>query len=185
MSQYEIFTKLVIAFFAVSSLSFNMFILALCCTYKCDWLRDCTQPRDEEPHQPDEEPHQPDEEPPKLEPFFFTQDDLFARQKKHEEQQRQQEGTEIISTTLHLPESMYFFFLLVFNVSLWIICIVLLVCWHYNKESYYNSKLSITADATGFSVYMYSLFCTIVSCFTLYLLQAGKLEVLKSIECVQ
>ena len=159
MSQFEIFTKLVIVFFAVSScLSFNMFILALCCTYKCDWLRDCTRPRDEEPHQPDEKP-------PKLEPFFFTQDDLFARHNSsNEERQRQQEEASI-STTLHLPESMYFFFLLVFNVSLWIICIVLFVSWHYNKESYYDSKLSIAADATGFSVYMYSLFCTIVSCF--------------------
>ena len=51
MSQFEIFTKLVIFFFAVSSgLSFNMFILALCCTYKCDYicLRKCTRPRDEE-----------------------------------------------------------------------------------------------------------------------------------------
>ena len=157
MSQFEIFTKLVIFFFAVSScLSFNMFILALCCTYKCDWLHDCTQSRDEE----EDDDH---EELPKLELFYFTLDDLLTRRKNREERQRQQEET--ISTTLHLPESMYFFFLLIFNVGLWCSCVGLFVSWHYHKEHYYNSTLSIEADATGFSMYMYSLFCTIVSCF--------------------
>ena len=183
MSQFEIFTKLVIFFFAVSScLSFNMFILALCCTYKCDYicLRKCTRPRDEKADQEDDDNEETDqeddnneetdqedddnEEAPKLELFYLTPDhDLCARCNKPKEQQRKQKET--ISTTLHFPESVYFFVLLAVNVGLWLVCVVLFAVWHYDKEEYYKNNLQIQADAIGFSVYMYSLFCTIVSCF--------------------
>ena len=79
MTQFEIFTKLVILLFAVSScLSFNMFILALCCTYKCDCLRKCTRPRDMNKGQLNAEP---------LEAFYMTEDELYTRQQEQLKEQ--------------------------------------------------------------------------------------------------
>ena len=230
MSQSEIFTKLVILLFAVSScLSFNMFILALCCTYKCKRLRTCTRPRNVKVSQLNAKP---------LEAFYVTINDseLFTRQNECE-QQRQlpleeqlkerlkeklegpqqpfpqnqrllkqqiqqqlkkphkmqlqqlqealqkldqqtenpdeltqllQQALEILeqttSTTLHLPESLYFILLWILNIILWSLGVGLFVTWHYQKD-YYDSNLSYDVEVAGFSMYMYSLFCTITSCF--------------------
>ena len=75
MSQFENFTKLVILLFAVSScLSFNMFILAFCCTYKCKWLRKWTQPRDVKVSQLNAEP---------LEAFYVTKKELYTRKNEY------------------------------------------------------------------------------------------------------
>ena len=60
---------------------------------------------------------------------------------------------------------MYFILLLVLNIGIWAACICVFVVEHYGKPLYYPSKLNITAEAIGFGVYMYSLFCTIASCF--------------------
>ena len=233
MTWSEIFTKLVILLFAVSScLSFNMFILALCCTYKCKWLRKCTRPRNVKVSQSNAEP---------LEAFYMTKDELLTRlnecqkeqikeqlkeklkelqqscpqdlhvqqlkqqikqqlqkllkmqqlledqphvQQVLEELERPQENRdklllslkkvlEIIiydqttSTTLHLPESLYFILLWLLNIGLWGTGVGLFVTWHYNRHPYYTStsNLSYEVEATGFGAYMYSLFCTIASCF--------------------
>ena len=51
------------------------------------------------------------------------------------------------------------------DVAFWIICMALFANWHYNRPAYYYSTLSIAAEATGFGTYMYSLLCTIASCF--------------------
>ena len=139
MSELEIFAKLVILFFAVSScLSFIMFITALVCTYQCGGvLHRCMYGRDRA-------------EP--LNPFYIN---------NKQQQQQQQE----CSTTLQLPESLYFILLLVLNIGIWATCICVFAVEHYGKPLYYPSNLNITAEAIGFSVYMYSLFCTIASCF--------------------
>ena len=86
MSQFEIFTKLVILLFAISScLSFNMFILALCCTYNImrKWLDTCTctRPRDVKVNQQNAEP---------LEAFCMTKDELCIRKNEYEQQQQLQ-----------------------------------------------------------------------------------------------
>ena len=224
MSQSEIFTKLVILLFAISScLSFNMFILALCCTYKCKWLRKCTQPREMKASQLNAEP---------LEAFYVTKDELCTRpnelQLKEFEEQKEQLKKELdglqenqhqlkqhikkqlqkphkiqqplkeqlqellgelkqlpenldqllqrilelleqfeqtTSTTLHLPESLYFILLWILNISLWSTGVGLFVTWHYQKNYYDHSNLSYDVEVAGFSIYMYSLFCTIASCF--------------------
>ena len=123
----------------------------------------CVSAHDQEMKKTD----QGNEEPPTLELFYFTALEhclkVCARCNEHKEQQMKQKET--ISTTLHLPESVYFFVLLVVNVGLWLTCVVLFAVWHYDKEKYYKNDLQIAADAAGFSLYMYSLFCTIVSCF--------------------
>ena len=234
MSQSEIFTKLVILLFAVSScLSFNMFILALCCTYKCKRLHKCTRPRNVKKSQLNAKP---------LEAFYVTKDELFNRQNDCEQQQQLpseeqlkeqlkekleglqgsltqnqhqleqqiqqiqqqlkkphkmqqqlqqlqealrkldqqtenldqltqllQQALEILeqttSTTLHLPESLYFILLWILNIVLWSVGVGLFVTWHYHKHYYYDSDLSYDLEVAGFSMYMYSLFCTIASCF--------------------
>ena len=69
------------------------------------------------------------------------------------------------STRLHWPESAYFIIIWIVNVAFWVTCTVLFVEWHYYKPVYYNSTLPITTEAAGFSIYMYSLLCTIASCF--------------------
>ena len=242
MSQSEIFTKLVILLFAISScLSFNMFILALCCTYKCKWLRKCTRPREMKASQLNAEP---------LEAFYVTKDDLCTRQneqqqlsletqvqmkkklkelkeqlkekleglqqllsedqhqlkqqiqqqlqkphkiqqllKEPQQQQLLEELEQLLenlgqprpqllqrileileqfeqtpSTTLHLPESLYFILLWILNISLWSAGVGLFVTWHYYKD-YYPSNLLYGVEVAGFSIYMYSLLCTIASCF--------------------
>ena len=80
MSEFETFAKLVVLFFVVSScLSFIMFITALVCTYQCGGvLHRCMYGCDRA-------------EP--LNPFYIN----------NKQQQQQQ-----CSTTLHLPESLYF-----------------------------------------------------------------------------
>ena len=233
MSQSEIFTKLVILLFAISScLSFNMFILALCCTYKCKWLRKCTRSRDVQVNQLNVKP---------LDAFYVTRDELLTRQNECEQQQQLpleeqlkkqlkvkleglqgsltqnqrlieqqiqqqlkkpnimqqqlqqlqkalkkldqqaenldqltqllQQVLELLeqttSTTLHLPESLYFILLWLLNIGLWSLGVGLFVTWHYYKHDYYmsTSNLSYDWEVAGFSMYMYSLFCTIASCF--------------------
>ena len=69
------------------------------------------------------------------------------------------------STRLHWPESAYFIIIWIVNVAFWVTCTVLLVEWHYYRPAYYNSTLPITTEAAGFGIYMYSLLCTIASCF--------------------
>ena len=50
LNEVEAFSKLVMVFIAVSSaLSFVLFINALVCTYKCDWLwKKCTTPPEQD-----------------------------------------------------------------------------------------------------------------------------------------
>ena len=69
------------------------------------------------------------------------------------------------STRLHWPESAYFIIIWIVNVAFWVTCTVLFVEWYYYKPVNYNSTLPITTEAAGFSIYMYSLLCTIASCF--------------------
>ena len=69
------------------------------------------------------------------------------------------------STKLDLPESLYFCLLFVLNIALLFVCTGLFIGWHYFKPSYYKSRVAIGAEGAVFVVYMYSLLCTIVSCF--------------------
>ena len=70
-----------------------------------------------------------------------------------------------ISTKLYLSESLYFIALLVINILLWIACFVVFWRGHFDKPSYYDANLEQWVEKLGFAMYMYSLLCTIVSCF--------------------
>ena len=144
LKEFESYAKLVIAFFVVSSaLSFIFIIFALACTYKLAWLRrSCRRrQRDEEAHLINHEEAKP------LDPFPFG------------------EENENTSTRLDLPESLYFDTLFVLNLTILSLCIYFFVQWHYNKPSYYASHVPIGIEGAVFGAYMYSLLCTIVSCF--------------------
>ena len=69
-----------------------------------------------------------------------------------------------ISTKLDLPESLYFITLLLINIGLWIASFWVFWFGHFDKPLYYNTD-EIWIDKIVFVVYMYSLLCTIVSCF--------------------
>ena len=152
LNEFEPFAKLVIAFFAVSSaLSFLLFMSALICTYKCVWLRQCTMRNNiieqgEGNEEGEGNEGGGDNEVTPLDSFRFDDKDKT-------------------STKLDLPESAYFCILFLLNIGLLGTCIALFVHWHYNKLSYYPSNISIGAEGTIFGIYMYSLLCTIVSCF--------------------
>ena len=70
-----------------------------------------------------------------------------------------------ISTRLYLPESMYFIGLLVINIVLWAACFGVFWGYHFDKPLYYDTNLEQWVEKLGFFMYMYSLLCTIVSCF--------------------
>ena len=150
LNQFEPFAKLVITFFTVSSaLSFLLFIVALLCTYKCAWLRKCTtRNKDIEQGGQNGGGQNGGGDLAKIKPLDSFRDD-----------------DDKTSTKLDLPESLYFCLLFVLNIALLIVCIVLFVSWHYNKPSYYDSPVAIGAEGAVFCTYMYSLLCTIVSCF--------------------
>ena len=142
LNEYEVFAKLVMAFFTVSSaLSFLLFIYALVCTYKCDWLwRKCATQQGQAEQDP-------------LDPFQYNDPDT--------------------STKMELPESLYFICLLTLNICLWIACLLLFYFEHFNQPEYYNTTNNnytiryndAWVEKLGFFMYMYSLLCTIVSCF--------------------
>ena len=133
-------------FIAVSSaLSFVLFINALVCTYKCDWLwKKCTTP-----------PEQDDQIKP-LDPF--QKDD-------------EQHGPKTSVAKINLPESLYFVVLFSFNFLFWVACLVMFSVFHFGKPYYTNKdnknfKSNLPGvEVFGFLIYMYSLLCTIVSCF--------------------
>ena len=177
MMEFENYAKLVILFFALSScFSFILFITALACTYtrQCIWIHKCCTRRhrqqdleaavnqqnvDEQEIEP-LDPFCADLEPPPLPPPPPTE---------QQEQQQQQPPPpplrQTTSTRLDLPESLYFISLLLLNIGICGVGIYIFCDGHYNKEYYGPYNISVIAEATGFSVYMYSLFCTIGSCF--------------------
>ena len=69
------------------------------------------------------------------------------------------------STKIYLPESLYFLLLLFLNIALILSCTSLFPKWHYNQLPYYASNVAIWVEFAVFLMYMYSLLCTIVSCF--------------------
>ena len=139
--EFEVFTKLEILFYALSScVSFCLFMLAIMCTYMYR-LKICNTkpPNDVENGQDNNRDLNP------LNPFCADDGDT--------------------STRLQWPESAYFIIIWIVNVAFWVTCTVLFVEWHYYRPAYYNSTLPITTEAAGFGIYMYSLLCTIASCF--------------------
>ena len=152
MSKFEVFSKLVILFLTISSsLSYFLFIFVLGCTYKCSSFRKriCEKPDD-----PEIQPllDVPEEKPNSLEPFCI-------------------EDEQEISTKLYLRESLYFIALLIINILIWAACLVIFSVYHFNKEYYTTATdkrfkdVDSRVEATVFAMYMYSLLCTIVSCF--------------------
>ena len=156
MSKFEVFSKLVIFFLTLSSfLSYILFIGVLVCTYECNRLRKFM--RDNQLINDPSQPLQPNKKKPDpLDPFCFDDKDKELMK---------------ISTKLYLPESLYFFCLFVLNLLLWIACFVLFSVYHFGKPFYTNEdnkdfKYTLPGiEAFGFAMYMYSLLCTIVSCF--------------------
>ena len=150
--EFEAFSKLVILFIGVSSaLSFLLFIYALVCTYKCDWLwTQCTAPEQRPLNA------RPDPMPRPLDPFQYKDRDNELNP---------------TSTKIDLPESLYFIVLFVINIALWIACAVVFCAFHFYRQYYTdddnkNFRSNPTwLEALGFGMYMYSLLCTIVSCF--------------------
>ena len=151
LNEFEAYAKLVIAFLAVSSaLSYVFFLYGLLCTYKL-WrlLRLFVQ----------KPKKQPEDQEPKPESYFPL--DPF-----------QYNGT-ITSTRLDLEESVYFIVLFLLNFGLWIACVLVFCFEHFDQHGYYTTNNSnntiryndIWVEALGFGMYMYSLLCTIVSCF--------------------
>ena len=154
MMEFETYAKLVVLFFALSScFSFILFITALACTYtrQCIWMHKCCTRRhrqqDVEAEQNVDEENMDEKEIEPLDPFCTAS------------------TPQTTSTRLYLPESLYFISLLLLNVGISGACIVFFCVWHYDREYYGPHNISVSAEATGFSVYMYSLFCTIGSCF--------------------
>ena len=150
LNEFEPYAKLVITLFTISSaLSFVLFIFALLCTYNCVWLRKCITRHEDIEHgvgaNRDEENESAEVKPLNS---FCSSDKIKT------------------STKLYLPESLYFFILLVSNIILLAGCILSFATNHYNKTLYYNiTHVDIRVEATIFGMYMYSLLCTIVSCF--------------------
>ena len=146
LNEVEAFSKLVMVFIAVSSaLSFVLFLCALVCTYKCAWLRKIrTTP-----------PEQDDQIKP-LDPFQYNDGE--------------QHGPNT-STKINLRESVYFVCLFSLNFLFWVACLVMFSVYHFGKPYYTNKdnkdfKYNLPGvEAFGFAMYMYSLLCTIVSCF--------------------
>ena len=141
LNEFESYAKLVISFFAVSSaLSFMLFITALVCTYKCVWARKgcCIRKKDDRERKPKRTP---------LDIFRMDDDNT--------------------STKLDLPESAYFISLFIINCGLWIGCFVVFYYGQFQNASYYEiGKFNNNSvEAFAFIVYMYSLLCTIISCF--------------------
>ena len=138
MSKFEVFSKLVILFLAFSSfISYFLFISVLLCTYKCAGIRHwCIKTIKGK----SDELYKP------LDPFSMT-------------------DPKEISTKLDLPESLYFNFLLLLNIVLWMACFCLFWTAHFDKPAYYDVKVKEWLEKVGFIFYMYSLLCTIVSCF--------------------
>ena len=100
------------------------------------------------------------------------------RQKDHGQDSEQQDQPTILepfctesiertnpSTRLPFPETLYFNILLLINLALWIACVVIFIVEQCNYVYYNTSSSSITAEAIGFTLYMYSLLCSIASCF--------------------
>ena len=138
--EFEIFTKLEIFFYALSScVSFCLFILALICTYQ----RKIYDPKLPNVAENNQKNNKEDLDP--LNPFCADDGET--------------------STKLHWPEPAYFISIWIVNIAFWVTCTALFADWHYNKPAYYNSTLPIATEAAGFGIYMYSLFCTIASCF--------------------
>ena len=139
LNEYEAFLKLVMVFFTVSSaLSFLLFIYALVCTYKCAGVRNVWKRCIR--HTP------PVPEPNPLDPFQYNGRDT--------------------STKIDLPESLYFNSLFLLNIVFWVACLVMFSVFHFGKDYYKNNKYNLPwVEALGFAMYMYSLLCTIVSCF--------------------
>ena len=144
LKEFESYVKLVIAFFVVSSaLSFIFIIFALTCTYKLAWLRRSCQRRQRD----EEAPLINHEDTKPLDPFPFSPENKNT------------------STRLDLPESLYFVTLFLLNLIILFLCVYFFVQWHYFKQPYYGSKVPIGMEGAVFGAYMYSLLCTIVSCF--------------------
>ena len=140
LNEFEPFAKLVIFFLSGSSaLSYTLFIIGLGYTYKF-WKACFQKPT-------------PAESNPPLDPFQYD--------------------NKITSTRLDLKESLYFIILFGLNFLLWIACVAIFSVYHFNiNYTYYlhDKNNSIKSNPTwleapGFVMYMYSLLCTIVSCF--------------------
>ena len=67
------------------------------------------------------------------------------------------------STKLYLPESLYFTGLLVINFALWLACCC--VFWVKVSGKLFYHDIWLVVEGFVFVIYMYSLLCTIVSCF--------------------
>ena len=143
LNEYEVYLKLVMVFFTVSSaLSFFLFIYALACTYKCAWLR--TSWREHIRIKA------PEPEPNPLDPFQYNDG----------------EHGENTSTKISLPESLYFVILFLLNFVLWVACGFMFSYFHFHNSHYTDNYYNLSwVEIFGFAMYMYSLLCTIVSCF--------------------
>ena len=158
MSKFEVFSKLVFLFLTLSScLSYCLFICVLLCTYECNPLRKFMHET------------QLIDDPEKI---LLLSEDSSSRNNKESEIFSLEPfciDEEIdISTKIYLPESIYFIVILVSNLVLWAACVGVFWTAHFEKEHYYEGegvRLSRCMEVAGFWMYMYSLLCTIVSCF--------------------
>ena len=151
MSKFESFSKLDILFLTLSSfLSYALFICVLGCTYECNGLRKWMREKHlyDDPERQALIPNNEPEEQESLDPFCMDDEKL--------------------STKIYLPESLYFNLILLINLVLWAACVGVFWTAHFEKSHYYEGEgvhLSRCVEVAGFWMYMYSLLCTIVSCF--------------------
>ena len=152
MSKFEAFSKLVFLFLALSScLSYVGFIFVLVCTYECNWLRKIKHITDD--HELCEPLLRERPDTCSLEPFCINE---------------RSDSLKKISTKIYMPESIYFIVLLFLNLVLWAACFSVFWTAHFEKSHYYEGdgvKLLKWVEILSFVMYMFSLLCTIVSCF--------------------
>ena len=146
LASFGVFSKLVIAILTSSSfLSYFLFIYVLVYKYKCISLRNFKNKYFT--NDPESESKSDN-----LDPFCIDDNDAELRK---------------ISTKLYFPESLFFIVLLLLNIVLWVACFGAFWNKIFNKPSYFTDLklLVVQWEKVIFAMYMYSLLCTIVSCF--------------------